>query len=67
VEAIMKRVREVGHAILLVEQNFALAMAVADRIHVLTAGRVVFSGTPGELARAPEVLDQHVGVSGGRP
>jgi branched-chain amino acid transport system ATP-binding protein len=63
---IMKTVRDHGHAILLVEQNFGLAMAVADRIHVLTSGRFVFGGTPAELAHATEILDQHVGVAGGR-
>ena len=60
---IKKSMREHGHAVLLVEQNFALAMAVADYIHVVSAGRFVFQGTPAELERAPEVLDQHLGVA----
>jgi ABC-type branched-subunit amino acid transport system ATPase component len=59
----MKSVREHGHAVLLVEQNFALAMAVADYIHVVSAGRFVFEGTPAELNDAPEVLEQHLGVA----
>jgi branched-chain amino acid transport system ATP-binding protein len=63
VEAIMKSVREHGHAVLLVEQNFALAMAVSDYIYVVSAGRFVFEGTPAELQNAPEVLDQHLGVA----
>ena len=63
VEGIMKSMREHGHAVLLVEQNFALAMAVADYIYVVSAGRFVFQGTPAELERAPEVLDQHLGVA----
>jgi branched-chain amino acid transport system ATP-binding protein len=63
VEQIMKSVRDHGHAILLVEQNFALAMAVADYIYVISSGRFVFGGTPEELARATEILDHHVGVS----
>ena len=64
VEHIMKSVRDHGHAILLVEQNFALAMAVADSIHVLSSGHFVFGGTPQALAGATDILDQHVGVSG---
>ncbi|MSQ55629.1 MAG: ABC transporter ATP-binding protein [Betaproteobacteria bacterium] len=64
VEAIMLRLREHGHAVLLVEQNFALAMSVADTIHVLSSGRFVFSGTPAELARESEILDHHLGVAG---
>jgi branched-chain amino acid transport system ATP-binding protein len=63
VEQIMKRVRDHGHAILLVEQNFALAMAVADYLYVISSGRFVFGGTPDELSRATEILDHHVGVA----
>jgi branched-chain amino acid transport system ATP-binding protein len=63
IEGIMKNMRDHGHAVLLVEQNFALAMAVADYLYVVSAGRFVFQGTPAELERAPEVLDQHLGVA----
>lgn len=62
---IMKDVRTHGHAVLLVEQNFALALSVADYIYVVSAGRFVFEGTPAELERASEVLDQHLGVARG--
>jgi branched-chain amino acid transport system ATP-binding protein len=65
VEQIMKSVREHGHAILLVEQNFALAMAVADDVHVVSSGRFVFRGTPAQLAGEAEILDQHLGVAQG--
>jgi branched-chain amino acid transport system ATP-binding protein len=64
IESIMKRVRDHGHAVLLVEQNFALAMAVADHVKVVSSGRFVFGGTPRELVAAPTVLDQHLGVAG---
>ena len=49
VEEIMRGLRDSGHAILLVEQNLALALSVADRIHVISSGRFVFEGTPDEL------------------
>lgn len=62
---IMRKLREHGHAVLLVEQNFALAMSVADYLYVVSAGRFVFEGTPAELEMAPEILDQHLGVAGG--
>jgi branched-chain amino acid transport system ATP-binding protein len=63
VEGIMKTLRAQGHSILLVEQNFALAMAVADHVHVVSSGRLVFGGTPSALAAAPDVLDHHLGVA----
>ena len=67
VAAMMKGLREHGHAVLLVEQNFALAMAVADSIHVLSAGRFVFEGTPAELAGRADILDHHLGVAAASP
>jgi len=62
-EEIMRNLRSHGHAILLVEQNLALALSVADTIHVISSGRFVFQGTADELARNNEILDSHVGVS----
>jgi branched-chain amino acid transport system ATP-binding protein len=63
VQEIMRRLRERGHAILLVEQNLELALSVADEVYVLSAGRFVFRGSAGELSNAPQILDQHLGVS----
>ena len=63
VEEIMRALRESGHAILLVEQNLALALSVADSIHVISSGRFVFHGTPDELSARPDVLDSHLGVA----
>ena len=63
VAEIMKSVRAHGHAVLLVEQNFALAMSVADYLYVVSAGRFVFQGTPQALGAATDVLDQHLGVA----
>ena len=64
VQEIMRRLRDRGHAILLVEQNLELALSVADEVYVLSAGRFVFRGAPSDLAKATQVLDQHLGVSG---
>jgi branched-chain amino acid transport system ATP-binding protein len=64
VQGIMRRLRERGHAILLVEQNLELAMSVADQVYVLSSGRFVFQGTAAALANEPQVLEQHLGVSG---
>lgn len=60
---IMKRLREHGLAVMLVEQNLALALSVADHVHVLSSGEFVFEGTPEQLSQSPEILDEHLGVS----
>jgi branched-chain amino acid transport system ATP-binding protein len=61
-EEIMRSIREQGHSILLVEQNFGLAMAVADYVYVITSGRIVYNGRPDELANEAEILDRHLGI-----
>jgi len=66
VQAIMRRLRARGHAILLVEQNLELALSVADEVYVLSAGQFVFQGAPADLANAAQVLDQHLGISGAK-
>jgi branched-chain amino acid transport system ATP-binding protein len=64
VQQIMRRLRERGHAILLVEQNLELAMSVADQVYVLSSGRFVFQGTAAALANETQVLDAHLGIAG---
>ena len=63
VEEIMHTVRDHGHSILLVEQNFALAMAVADYVYIIASGQFVAEGTPKQLLQQTRVLDRHLGVS----
>ncbi len=60
---IIGRLKQRGHAILLVEQHLPLALAVADRVHVISSGRFVFDGKPEELSQNRDVLDRHLGVT----
>ncbi|MEQ9642129.1 MAG: ABC transporter ATP-binding protein [Alphaproteobacteria bacterium] len=59
VEEILRRLKQQQHSVLLVEQNLALALAIADEIYVMASGRFVFHGTSAELAAATDVLEQH--------
>ncbi len=51
-----------GLSILLVEQNLPLATHVADRVYVMSKGRIVFEGTPAALRADEEVQAHHLGV-----
>ena len=62
IREIMRSIRSQGHSILLVEQNFKLAMAVADYVYVITSGRIVYQGPPNDLQSQTEILDRHLGV-----
>ena len=63
IEKIMKSLREQGRSVLLVEQNFGLALSAADEIHILTSGKIVYHGSPKELIGEREILDRQLGIS----
>ncbi len=49
-------------SILLVEQNLTMALQVADRVYVMSKGRIVFEGTADALRHNDEVKRQYLGV-----
>jgi branched-chain amino acid transport system ATP-binding protein len=53
--------QEHGVSVLLVEQNARMALGVASRAYVMETGRVVLSGSSGELAGSPLVKDAYLG------
>jgi branched-chain amino acid transport system ATP-binding protein len=61
VMATIRRLKQEGLSIVLVEQNVKLAFAVADDIVILNNGRVVASGAAGEMQDRAD-LRQHLGV-----
>jgi branched-chain amino acid transport system ATP-binding protein len=60
--ATLSSLRRDGVTILLVEQNVAAALAIADRAYVLETGRIVLAGNASDLARDPRVRDTYLGV-----
>jgi branched-chain amino acid transport system ATP-binding protein len=62
VMATIRRLKEGGLSILLVEQNPKLVFGVADDIVILNSGRVVAAGTAASLAGQSRELQQHLGV-----
>jgi branched-chain amino acid transport system ATP-binding protein len=57
----IRRLKEQGHTIILVEQNARAALSVADRALVLERGRVTLSGTPGELTKSSGLFTAYLG------
>lgn len=58
----IKRLKEEGQSIVLVEQNRQLALDVADSAVILNTGRCVFAGETNELLRNEDLMTQHLGV-----
>jgi len=59
--AIVRRLREDGVAILLVEQNARAALESSDHGYVLETGEVALSGASGDLAKDPRVQSTYLG------
>jgi len=51
-----------GQAIMLVEQNLAATLALADRAYIINNGHIVYEGPAQEIKARPEVLHRHLGV-----
>jgi branched-chain amino acid transport system ATP-binding protein len=51
-----------GQTIVIVEQNVRAALSLASRIYALDKGHVVFSGSPDDLIRSPEIMNRYLGV-----
>jgi branched-chain amino acid transport system ATP-binding protein len=59
---IVLRLKERGMSILLVEQNYHLALRIADRVYVMSKGQIVYEGTPAELETDEHVKRRYLGV-----
>jgi branched-chain amino acid transport system ATP-binding protein len=58
----LKRLKEAGLTILLVEQNVHLALALSDYAYVVAEGRIFMEGLPSELAAKPEIRKAYLGL-----
>jgi branched-chain amino acid transport system ATP-binding protein len=64
VGALIQRLKGEGMSILLVEQNAAFAVKLADFVHVMSKGKIVHSSTPAALWENQEVKTRYLGVPG---
>jgi branched-chain amino acid transport system ATP-binding protein len=60
---VIGQLKREGLSILLVEQNLPLALGVADRVHILSRGQIVYTGAPAALAADEEIKARYLGVA----
>src|SRR3982075_3440609 len=58
---IIRKINERGITVFLVEQNVHQTLAISDYGYVLSKGRVVMEGTPGEIGKTKEVQQAYFG------
>jgi len=61
----IREVHAAGTAVLLVEQNVAMALDIADRAYLLEEGRIVAEGAPDDVFNNPDLRRAYLGIGAG--
>ncbi|HEY6000015.1 MAG TPA: ABC transporter ATP-binding protein [bacterium] len=59
--AIIRRIRERGITIMIIEHHMKVIMSISDRVVVLNYGQKLAEGTPGQIGSNPEVIKAYLG------
>jgi branched-chain amino acid transport system ATP-binding protein len=60
-KAMVRRIRDGGTTVLLVEHDMHMVMSISDRIVVLNHGKLIATGSPQQIQRHPEVIRAYLG------
>jgi branched-chain amino acid transport system ATP-binding protein len=63
---LLRRIADIGTAVILVEHDMRLVMGISDHIVVLDAGKPIAAGRPNEIRHDPKVLAAYLGAAGTR-
>jgi branched-chain amino acid transport system ATP-binding protein len=59
---LVRKIRDTGYTVLLIEHDMSVVMNVCDRITVLDFGRKIAEGLPGEIQSNEAVINAYLGV-----
>ncbi len=60
---LIRKIRDRGFAVLLIEHDMSLVMDISDRVSVLDFGQKIAEGTPAEIQNNQRVIDAYLGVA----